>query len=489
MNKDFHTPGSKKEMPSGTSDRAKEPTEGKCNNKEQETKTKTEAKTKTKIEKEEQSLPKNPNRKQYPTPEKGHKIERLKKSLEARLQGYLEHRKKALRQNDVLFSEPLRTEQQKQVVLVRGGIDVWFLVIVILLLSFGAVMSYSASSVFAANRYNDSAYFFKRYILFATVSIIASVPFVLFMTPKRWKQCGVIIYGVAVILLLLVLVIGRAGGGAQRWLQVGPITVQPSEIAKMAVVMMLALYMSKHEKEITSRHQFGGSFIHGVLVPGGLIAVICVLVALEKHISGLMIIGMIGIAVMFMGGTHGKWIGLIIGVIALSGCGLVLVSEYAQARVNTWINIDTVDPRGEAWQTLQGLYAIGSGGMFGHGLGNSRQKYGYVSQPQNDFIFPIICEELGFFGALLVVGLFVFLVWRGFKIAAHAPNKYCSLVVYGLVFKTALQAALNIAVVTNSMPNTGVALPFFSSGGSALAIQIFEMAIILSISRYSTQKR
>ena len=192
---------------------------------------------------------------------------------------------------------------------------------------------------------------------------------------------------------------------------------------------------------------------------------------------------------MFMGGTHGKWIGLIIGVIALSGCGLVLVSEYAQARVNTWINIDTVDPRGEAWQTLQGLYAIGSGGMFGHGLGNSRQKYGYVSQPQNDFIFPIICEELGFFGALLVVGLFVFLVWRGFKIAAHAPNKYCSLVVYGLVFKTALQAALNIAVVTNSMPNTGVALPFFSSGGSALAIQIFEMAIILSISRYSTQKR
>jgi cell division protein FtsW len=144
-----------------------------------------------------------------------------------------------------------------------------------------------------------------------------------------------------------------------------------------------------------------------------------------------------------------------------------------------------MDPLGEAWQTLQGLYAIGSGGLFGLGLGNSRQKFGFVSEPQNDFIFTIICEELGFFGAVIVLLLFGLLVWRGFKIAAKAPDKFSALVVYGIVFKTALQAALNIAVVTNSMPNTGISLPFFSSGGTALAIQIFEMGIVLNISRFS----
>lgn len=413
----------------------------------------------------------------------------LKTKAEKRLGEYLENRKEKLNRNDVVFTESLSPEKKKEIVLVRGGIDKWFLLCVLLLLSFGAIMSFSASSVFAENRYGDSTYFLKRYILFTLMSVIISVPFVIFMTPRYWKVAGIVIYAVTIVLLLLVLVIGDTGGGAQRWIEVGPITIQPSEIAKMALVMVLALYMSKHEKEITSVHQFGGSFKHGVLIPGCIIGSIIVLVALEKHISGIIIIGMIGISVMFLGGTHWKWIGLIIGVIVIAACGLVLVSDYAQVRVNTWINIDTADPRGEAWQTLQGLYAIGSGGLFGRGLGNSQQKYGYVSQPQNDFIFTIICEELGFFGALLVIGLFLALVWRGFKIAAHAPNKFCSLVVYGLIFKTAIQAALNIAVVTNSIPNTGVALPFFSSGGTALALQIFEMAIILSISRYSTLKK
>ena len=417
------------------------------------------------------------------------KIGRLKKDAGVRFDKYLEDRKKRLHENDAIFTESLSEEKKEPEILVRGGIDMWFLLCVGLLLVFGAIMSYSASSVFAQNRYGDSAYFFKRYVLYAILSIIASIPFVLFMTPRLWKGGGVVIYAVTIVLLLLVLVIGDSGGGAQRWIALGPITIQPSEIAKMALVMVLALYMSKYEKKITSIHQFGGSFRYGVLIPGGIIGLICGLVALEKHISGLIIIGMIGISVMFLGGTRKKWILLILGTVALAACGLVLVSDYAQARVNTWINIDTADPRGSAWQTLQGLYAIGSGGLFGRGLGYSQQKFGYVSQPQNDFIFTIICEELGFFGAILVVGLFGFLVWRGFKIASHAPSKFCSLVVYGLVFKTAIQAALNIAVVTNAIPNTGIALPFFSSGGTALAIQIFEMAVILSISRYSTLKK
>ncbi|MDD7676421.1 MAG: putative peptidoglycan glycosyltransferase FtsW [Eubacteriales bacterium] len=373
-------------------------------------------------------------------------------------------------------------------VMVRGGIDIWFFLIVLALLCFGAVMSFSASAVYAQNKYGDSTYFLWRYILFAGIAILGTLPFVLFARPWFWRLFGVCSYGVSVILLLLVLVIGREGGGAQRWIDLGFMTIQPSEVAKMAVVLTLALYMSKHEQQIKSDIT-RVSFRYGVLNPAMIFGFICMLVALEKHISGLMIIGMIGISVMFMGGTRLKYIFLIIGAIGLAGVLLILVSDYAQDRVTTWLFLEQADPLGSAWQTWQGLYAIGSGGLFGKGLGNSMQKFGYVSEPQNDFVFTIICEELGFFGALLVVTLFGLLVWRGFRIAAKAPDRFSSLAVYGLTFKVALQTILNIAVVTNSMPNTGVSLPFFSSGGTSLAVQIFEMGIILSISRYSIQKR
>ena len=373
-------------------------------------------------------------------------------------------------------------------VMVRGGIDIWFFLIVLALLCFGAVMSFSASAVYAQNKSGDSTYFLWRYILFAGIAILGTLPFVLFARPWFWRLFGVCSYGVSVILLLLVLVIGREGGGAQRWIDLGFMTIQPSEVAKMAVVLTLALYMSKHEQQIKSDIT-RVSFRYGVLNPAMIFGFICMLVALETHISGLMIIGMIGISVMFMGGTRLKYIFLIIGAIGLAGVLLILVSDYAQDRVTTWLFLEQADPLGSAWQTWQGLYAIGSGGLFGKGLGNSMQKFGYVSEPQNDFVFTIICEELGFFGALLVVTLFGLLVWRGFRIAAKAPDRFSSLAVYGLTFKVALQTILNIAVVTNSMPNTGVSLPFFSSGGTSLAVQIFEMGIILSISRYSIQKR
>lgn len=374
-------------------------------------------------------------------------------------------------------------------VMVRSSIDMWFMLIVLALLCFGAVMSFSASAVYAEQRYGNSTYFLWRYILFAVIAIIGTVPFIMYARPWFWRLFGVCSYAVSVILLLLVLLIGSEGGGAQRWIAIGPITIQPSEVAKMSVVLALALCMSKYEKKIKSDLSRDKSFRYGVINPAMIFGFICVLVALEKHISGLMIIGMIGIAVMFMGGTRLKYIFLIIGAVGLAGVMLILVSDYAQDRVTTWLFLEKADPLGSAWQTWQGLYAIGSGGLFGKGLGNSLQKFGYVAEPQNDFIFTIICEELGFFGAMLVAGLFGLLVWRGFKIAAKAPDKFSSLVVYGLTFKVALQAILNIAVVTNSMPNTGVSLPFFSSGGTSLAVQIFEMGIILSISRYSTQKR
>lgn len=367
-----------------------------------------------------------------------------------------------------------------------GSVDSRFLIYVIVLLCFGAVMSFSASYVYAEQKYDDSSYFIVRYILFALLAIAISVPFVAYAKPSFWRAFGYFAYGGSIILLLLVPILGRNAGGAQRWLDLGFITVQPSEIAKMAVVMVLADYFSRYGDKLSKRK---GSFRYGVLYPALIFGSVCLLVALEKHISGLMIIGMIGIAVMYMGGTRTKWIFLILGIVAAAGCALILVSSYAQDRVNTWINIDKVDPLGSAWQTLQGLYAIGSGGFFGVGLGSSTQKYGYVSQPQNDFVFTIICEELGFIGAFAVIGLFALLLIRGFKIASRAESRYSSLLAFGLVFKIALQAILNIAVVTNSMPNTGIALPFFSSGGTSLALQIFEMAIVLSVSRYCTVRK
>lgn len=370
-----------------------------------------------------------------------------------------------------------------------GAPDPVFLCLLLTALVFGAAVSFSASSVYAQEFYGDKLYFFRRYVAFALLSLGVTALFVWRATPEFWRGFGVFLYAGAVFLLVLVLLIGTVGGGARRWLVLGPLTVQPSEIAKPALVLILALVLTRHEKEVTSQKRGGGSFRYGVLLPGALILLICLLVAAEKHISGLLIIGMLGVFVMFLGGTRPKYL-LIMGlVVAAAGCLLILVSSYAQVRVNTWLHIEEVDPLGSAWQTLQGLYAIGSGGLFGVGFGNGRQKFGYVSQPQNDFVFTVICEELGFFGALSVILLFLALVLRGFHIAAHAPDRFCSLAVYGLSVKLALQALLNIAVVTNSMPNTGVSLPFFSSGGTFLAIQIFEMGIVLSVSRYSTGRR
>lgn len=370
-----------------------------------------------------------------------------------------------------------------------GEIDKRFLLCVILLLCFGAVMSYSASCVYAEQKYGDSSYFIVRYVVFTLLAVAVTAPFVVFGSIELWHKLGIALYIVSIVLLILVIFVGRDGGGAQRWLDLGIITVQPSEIAKLAVVMVLADYMSENRKNIRCGSSEWVSFKYGLLFPMLIFGAICILVALEKHISGLMIIGMLSIAVMYMGGTRTKWLVLVLATVACAGVLLILVSDYAGERVNTWLHIDEVDPLGSAWQTLQGLYAIGSGGLFGVGLGQSTQKHGYVSQPQNDFIFTIICEELGFFGAAAVIFLFSALVVRAFKIAAGAPDAYSALLVCGLGFKVALQVALNVAVVTNSMPNTGISLPFFSSGGTSLALQIFEMGIILSISRHSAIRK
>ena len=399
----------------------------------------------------------------------------------------------AIEPNDPIYTEPVHKKppvEDTERVLTRGPVDYYFLFIVIALCLFGAVMAFSASSVYAAQYHDDPAYYVKRHIIYLVLAAAVTVPFVLKARPWFWRFFGVASYAGSVVLLLLVLIIGSSyGSGATRWIQIGPISIQPSEIAKMAVILCIALIMSKYERQIQNRQKFGGQFRYGVLYPMIVFGFICALVMLEHHLSGIIIIGLMGLVTMYIGGTDKKWF---LWLFAIGGTAVVLVllvSDYAMLRVTTWLNIENVDPLGSAWQTLQGLNANGSGGFFGRGLGNSQQKYGYVSQPQNDFIFTIVCEELGFIGALAVVLLFGLLVWRGFRIAAKAPDKFCSIVVYGLIAKVALQAILNIAVVTNSIPNTGIALPFFSSGGTSLILQIFEMGIILSISRYSYQKR
>ena len=400
----------------------------------------------------------------------------------------------AFEKKDPIYSEPVYKREApkaaEDLVLTRGSVDYSFLFIVVALCLFGAMMAFSASSVYAAQYHDDSTYYVKRHLLYILLGSGLTIPFVLLARPWFWRFFGVFAYAVSVVLLLLVLVIGSSyGSGATRWIQLGPVSVQPSEIAKMAVVLCISLIMSKYERQIASHQKFGGQFVYGVLYPMVVFGFICGLVMLESHLSGIIIIGLMGLVTMYIGGTDKKWF---LWLFAIGGVAVVLVllvSDYAMLRVTTWLNIENVDPLGSAWQTLQGLNAIGSGGFFGRGLGNSQQKYGYVSQPQNDFIFTIVCEELGFVGALAVVLLFGLLVWRGFRIAANAPDKFSAIVVYGLITKVALQTILNIAVVTNSIPNTGIALPFFSSGGTSMILQIFEMGIILSISRFSYQKR
>lgn len=383
------------------------------------------------------------------------------------------------------------SEYTNQTGIKKGSVDVPFLLITTALLLFGCVMIYSASFVFAQKHHATSTYFLIRHIFFLVMAVVFTFFVVQFCTPRFWYDFSYIFYGISIVLLLLVLTpLGTdLNSGARRWIDLKVITLQPSELAKLALVLTLARFMTTHEKEVMSPHKFGGDFKYGVWYPGLMIAGVGGLIALEKHISALAIIGMLGISLMFLAGTRIRWIASLAGVIAVAACMLIIFFPYAFDRVDTWLNIEKADPLGSAWQTLQGLMAIGSGGLFGKGLGNSQQKYGFVSQPQNDFIFTIVCEEFGFIGALLVIGLFAAFVWRGFHIARHAPDKCSSLIVYGLTFKVALQVILNIAVVTNSMPNTGISLPFFSYGGTSLMLQILEVGIILSISRYASHKK
>lgn len=358
-----------------------------------------------------------------------------------------------------------------------GKIDIPFLILVLVLVVFGLIMVASASYVYGYYDYGDSYHYIKRQLMFAVVGI--AVMFVVaFFDYHRLRKYAFPLLCVSVVLLILVLIpgIGKTVGDARRWLQFG-VRFQPSEIGKFAIIISFASYISANYKKMDK-------FRVGVLPLLVMLGTVVFLVAIETHLSGAIVILAIGVIMMFVGGVQMRYF---VGAVAAGGVGLTVLiffTNYMKRRINIWLDPFS-DISGDGYQIVQSLYAIGSGGLMGLGLGQSRQKHLYLPESQNDYIFAITAEELGFVGALLLILLFVMLVWRGFYIALNARDKFGSLIVVGIISRVGVQTILNIAVVTNALPSTGIGLPFFSYGGTALLMQLFEMGVVLSVSRFS----
>lgn len=364
---------------------------------------------------------------------------------------------------------------------VTGRADHVFAVLVIVLAALGSLAVFSAGYAYAAFRYGDSLYFIKKQtvwlLLGLTVMLVSS-----FLRSDLIKKLSPYLYGITILLLILVLAVGLVGNGAKRWISIGPLTIQPSEICKLTMILMLASYFSDFESKISDRKNGRSVIIYGTLFPFLIILLPIILVMLQKHLSCIIILGAIGIILIYISGINPKYL---YGLLALGVAGvsaLALLTDYTKERITVWQNPEAYSLTG-GWQTLQGLMAIGSGGIFGVGFGKSVLKHCYVSEPANDMIFAIVCEETGFVGAVITLGIFSLLVGRGLFIALRAENTYSKLVATGISIKMAIQVLLNVGVVTNSIPNTGISLPFFSYGGSSLLMIFLEMGIILSISR------
>ncbi len=364
-----------------------------------------------------------------------------------------------------------------------GRVDIPFLLLVFALLIFGLIMVASSSHVFALYKYDDSYHYIKRQLFFAIIGV--GVMFVsAFFDYHKYRKYAFPLLIIAVFLLILVLIpipgISIKANGARRWLNFG-VQFQPSEIGKLAIIVSFASYISANYKHMKK-------FKVGILPLAIMLVTVVGLVAVETHLSGAILILMIGAIMLFVGGVPIRYfVGAITaGVVGLAG--IIMFTPYMQSRIKMWTDPFS-DPQGAGYQIIQSLYAIGSGGMFGLGLGQSHQKHLYIPEPQNDYIFSIALEELGFVGGLFIILLFVMLIWRGFYIAFHSRDKLGSLLVIGIVSRVAVQTILNIGVVTNALPSTGISLPFFSYGGTALIILLFEMGIVLSVSRFSYMER
>ena len=381
--------------------------------------------------------------------------------------------------------------KDNDIVRIRGDMDRTFLILVIVLVCFGSVMVFSASYAYALASKGNSYYFIEKQLTFVAIGAIGMLVIANMFDPAWIKKLTVPAFWTLVLMLVAVLVIGTSEGEAQRWLIIPGTSfgVQPSEFMKLGLVLALAKYFSDSEKYLDRKTTRFEPVIRRLIAPLFIVAFVCILVALEKHFSGVIILFLIGVIVIFAaGGQFWYMVGAAASFVAVLLPAIFFV-PYAKGRIDIWLHPENYSSQSETWQTLQGLNAVGSGGFFGVGLGQSLQKHMFVSQPQNDFIFAIICEELGFIGAVATIGLFVAFVWRGIIIAFNAPDTFSKLTVVGIVSKVAIQAVLNMAVVTNLIPNTGISLPFFSYGGSSLLMLFAEMGIILCISRYSYQDK
>ncbi len=366
----------------------------------------------------------------------------------------------------------------------RAGeqVDIPFLLLVLLLLSVGLLMLYSASS--AQSEYDTgyaiSTKYLQKQAVFAAIGLICMAAFSR-IPAEFWFRFAWPLYGISIVLLLLVLVAGESVNGARRWINIAGLQFQPSEIAKFTMILLFAR-LTKGFGSDAKKFRYGvlgfGCALLGILIP----------LALEKHLSAIMLMGLVAVVMMFVAGTSPKW--LLVGAGAAVAFVLIYITfmGYAGDRVTAWLHPEQ-DPGDTGYQILQSLYAIGSGGLFGLGFGKSRQKYLYLPFQYNDYIFAIICEELGLIGALLIIGLFAVMILRGYWIALQARDRFSTVFAAGLVTLIAVQTVLNLCVVTNLLPSTGIALPFFSYGGTALAVNLGEMGVVLSISRYRNQTK
>ncbi|MCC8069665.1 MAG: putative lipid II flippase FtsW [Ruminococcus sp.] len=371
-----------------------------------------------------------------------------------------------------------------------GKLDISFLCIVMVLLVIGIVMMFSAGYAIAVSKGYAGTYYVTRQLIFALIGL--TIMFILsywdyHFFAKKWVAFG--IFGVCLVLLALVLTpLGKeTDTGIKRWIGIGSFQFQPSEIMKFGVIVLFSYLISNNYDKMKK-------FKTGVLPYLVILGVVSALMMLEPHLSGTLLICMIGVVIIFVGGAKFTHL-LALGGIGVAGIvGLVVYKTavegfgYFQERFQGWLD-PFADPTDTSWQTCQSLIAIGSGGVFGLGLGESRQKYLYLPESQNDFVFAIVCEELGFVGAVTVILLFALFVFRGMLIASNTKDKFGMLMCVGLTIQVGIQAFLNIAVASNFIPNTGISLPFFSYGGTSLVMLLAQMGIILNISRQSNMEK
>ncbi len=376
----------------------------------------------------------------------------------------------------------VRAKENRRLPEAESRVDVPFLVLVLLALTVGLIMLYSASSAQSEydTGYVSSTRYLQKQAICAGIGLVAMTVFSR-IPAELWFRLAWPLYFVSILLLLGVLVMGESVNGARRWINVAGIQFQPSELAKFTLILLFGRLTRKFGSR-AEKFQYGvlgfGVAMLGILIP----------LALEKHLSAIMLMGMVGVVMMFVAGTRVRWLLAGAGAAAVFVVVYVSLMGYAGDRITAWLHPER-DPGDTGYQILQSLYAIGSGGVFGLGFGKSRQKYLYLPFQYNDYIFAVICEELGLVGAVAIIVLLAALILRGYWIALHAKDRFSTVLAAGLITLIAVQTVLNLGVVTNLLPSTGISLPFFSYGGTALAVNLGEMGIVLSISRHRDERK